>query len=222
MNKVLIVAAHPDDEVLGVGGTVLRHIGEGDEVYCIIMAEGMASRNPIDSENALLELKDDSKRVARFIGFKETFYFGFPDNCMDRINLLTVVKKVESVIDRVEPDIVYTHHEFDLNIDHRICFQSVITACRPISNKIDIYTFETLSSTEWQSKNRVNVFVPNTYVDISRFMDRKLEAMRLYRSELCEYPHPRSIEGIKILAQKRGLESGLKYAEGCHLVRRIR
>ncbi len=223
-NKVLVIAAHPDDEVLGIGGTVLRHARSGDDVYCLIAAEGVTSRlaKGKKTDADVKRLRKESLNAADILGFKEVFFLDFPDNAMDSVPLLDVVKGFEKVMDRLKPDIIYTHHENDLNVDHRICFQAAMTAARPIGKDCvkKIYAFETLSSTEWQSKGE-GVFRPNVYYDISGVMDDKLKAMKAYRSELRKYPHPRSLEGIRILAQFRGLESGLELAEALCLVREI-
>ncbi len=219
-NKILVVAAHPDDEILGIGGTILKHSKAGDDVFCVIMGEGLAARRDA-TEDAIEKLHEQSRNAGDVLGFREIRFFDFPDNRMDSVDLLDVVKKIESLIDEFDPDIIYTHHGNDLNIDHQICFQAVMTAARPIgSRQITIYTFETLSSTEWH--DRKMQFMPNTYVDIADEIDGKIKAMKIYSDEIRAYPHPRSPEGIRIIAQFRGLESGLEFAEALRLVREIK
>lgn len=217
--KILVVVAHPDDEILGIGGTILKHKQNGDDIYCIITAEGIGSR--YDSEDTKEEvsiLHTQSEQVAKKLGIKEIYLLGFPDNRMDTMDLLDIIKPIEKIISDINPDIIYTHHEHDLNIDHRLCFQAVMTICRPIGDSVkSIYTFETLSSTEWQTRKQQ--FEPNMYINIEEYIEEKINIMKLYKDELREYPHPRSEEGIRILAQYRGLESGSRYAEALCLIR---
>lgn len=225
MNKVLVVAAHPDDELLGVGGTIMKHVDQGDISECIILGEGQTSRSDTRKEtkqDIVLDLHQDAKRVANMIGFQEIYFANFPDNRFDEADLLDIVKKVEKVIKKFQPNIIYTHHGGDLNIDHQRTFQAVQTATRTLNNFCvkKLYTFETLSSTEWNFIDK-EAFIPNVFIDISNYIEKKVEAMNLYKSELCNYPHPRSIEGIKILAQYRGMTVGSNYAEAFHLIREV-
>lgn len=220
MSKVLVVAAHPDDEVLGIAGTVMKHIEEGDEVRCLIAATGMAARE--DDKDKIKRLHAKTLEAAKIIGYRDVKFLDFPDNKMDSLPLLDIIQPIEKVIDDFMPDVIYTHFENDLNIDHRLCYQAIITACRPIGGYAPkIYTFEVLSSTEWQ-RSTAGTFVPTTYVDIEKYMDRKLKALLVYDTEVREYPFPRCPEGLNILAGYRGLESGLKFAEALQLVREIR
>lgn len=221
--KVLVVAAHPDDEILGIGGTVLKHSSKGDRVYVVILGEGKTSRKPkrnID-ENELNELKKEAANANKILGVKEVFFADFPDNRFDSVDLLDIVKKVEEYVKNISPDLIYTHHANDLNVDHRLTFQAVMTAARPIAGSMvkKIVTYETLSSSEWVEQEKV--FIPNIYSNIQKEIEQKVQAMACYKSELRQYPHPRSLEGIKILAKKRGLEAGLEYAEGLRLIRQI-
>ena len=224
MSKVLVVAAHPDDEVLGCGGAIAK-LAEGYDIYTLILGEGITSREISDEEKKeeLKELKKQSDEANKILGVKKVFFEKFPDNKFDTVPLLDIIKRIEGYISKIKPGIIYTHHYGDLNVDHRITFNAVLTACRPQKNSIvkRIYTFEVLSSTEWNNQTRGNIFIPNTYIGISRTIDKKLEAMKCYESEIRNYPHPRSLEGIKILAQKRGLEVGLKFAEAFCLIREI-
>lgn len=226
--KVLVVAAHPDDEILGCGATIIKHIAQGDIVHTLIMAEGLTSRDLIrDSEmraGELSELHSTAKRVSEFLGVSKLVIHSFPDNRMDGVNLLDVVKKIELEIDEYKPDIVYTHHAGDVNIDHKVTHDAVITACRslPGNSVRDILFFETVSSTEWQIMTADKIFKPNVYVDVTEFMGKKRQALELYASEMRDYPHPRSYKGIELLAQYRGLTVGVHYAEAYMLGRSIR
>lgn len=219
-NKILVVAAHPDDEILGAGGTMLKHIKNGDEVSILILGDGETSKDTnIDVEKR----ESQAKEVAQCLGVKNIFTEKLPDNQFDSIPLLEIAKKLEKVIKIVKPDTIYTHHAYDLNIDHRLTFQAVMTVCRPQPDFCvkKILTFEILSSTEWQIKDQNNMFCPTEYVNISDFIDKKTEVLKIYKDELKKYPHPRSIEGIRILAQYRGMEVGFKYAEAFQLIRHL-
>lgn len=220
-NKILIVAAHPDDEVLGAGGTILKHAKSGDEINILILGDGESSR---ELGADITKREKQCREVAKKLGAKNVYLERFPDNAFDSISLLEITKKVELMIDQLRPDTIYTHHAYDLNIDHRLTFQAVLTACRPQPGFFvkKILTFEILSSTEWQVKDGNNIFCPNEYNNIEDFIDKKIEALKIYKDELRDYPHPRSIEGVKILASFRGLEVGLKSAEAFQIVRLIK
>jgi LmbE family N-acetylglucosaminyl deacetylase len=223
--KVLVVAAHPGDEVLGCGGTIAREIEKGYEVYLLLLSQGVASRFPNENKLNLEKnkLMNESKNALKILGIKESniFFGDFPDNKFDSVPLLDIVKFIESLIEKIKPDIIYTHYKNDLNIDHRKTFEAVITAARPIENYSvkRILSFEVLSSTEWAFNSKK--FAPNIYVNIEDTINKKIKALKRYKSEIREYPHPRSIDGIKILAKKRGLEVGMRYAEGFILVREV-
>ncbi len=224
--KVLVVAAHPDDEVLGCGGVIARHVDAGDSVDIVLMAEGITSREA--AGNASTEHQRDALRVAavsaaEILGARTPRFVGLPDNRMDALDLLDIVKQVESVVAEVDPEIIYTHHAFDLNIDHRLTHQAVLTACRPFvgNNVRSIYSFEVLSSTEWSTPVAGQAFVPIRFADISATLTRKLEAMECYASEIREFPHPRSREAIVALAKLRGATAGLEAAEAFVPIREV-
>jgi len=226
MRKILVAAAHPDDEILGVGGTLKKHIQNGDEVYCIILGEGVTSRSA-NREGADLDklnkLHQDSMKVSKIMGFKEIKFLNLPDNRFDSVDLLDIVKKIEECVEIIKPEIVYTHHYGDLNIDHRKTFEAVMTAARPIGEYSikEIYTFETLSSTEWNYQNSQNAFKPTVFIEINETLTCKLEAMSCYETELRDYPHPRSLKSIEIAALKWGTVINEKYCEAFELVRKI-
>jgi len=220
-NKILIVAAHPDDEVLGAGGTILKHAQNGDEVNILILGDGESSR---EAGADIAKREKQCQEVAEKLGAKNVYLEKFPDNAFDSVSLLKITKKVETIINQLKPDTIYTHHAHDLNIDHRLTFQAVLTACRPQPGFFvkKILAFEILSSTEWQVKDGGDIFCPNEYNNIEDFIEKKIEASQVYKDELRDYPHPRSIEGVKILAQYRGLEAGLNFAEAFRIVRLIK
>lgn len=226
MNTILVVAAHPDDEILGVGATVAWHVAKGDNAFALILGEGQTSRwdkREDADKNVIKELYRDTLKAAELIGYHEVYFQNYPDNRFDHVDLLDIVKSVENIICRVQPNIVYTHHAGDLNIDHRITAEAVITATRPVGHYdvSELYYFETVSSSEWNFKKSCQNFQPNVFIDIEKFIDVKLKAMNCYQSELCEFPHPRSINGLKVTAQKWGSVIGRTYAEAFELGRRI-
>lgn len=217
----MIIAAHPDDEVLGAGGTLMRHAEEGDDVYCLILGTGALSREKAGSKD-VEALDSAAKESAKILGFRDIWFSRFPDNRFDSVDLLQIIKEVEKHVEKTKPEIVYTHHGGDLNIDHKLTFDAVLTACRPIKgcSVRKILTFETLSSTEWGNQAE-KPFLPNTYLDITGTIEKKVEAIKCYSSELRDYPHPRSEEAIRALARKRGSEAGLESAEAFCLVREV-
>lgn len=227
MNKILVIAAHPDDEILGVGATIKKHTEDGDECYALILGEGVTSRycnRDFYDKNKLTELKNSIYKSADIIGFKKVYTENLKDNRFDSYDLLDIIKIVENYIELIKPNIIYTHHYSDINIDHKITFEAVITSTRPIiKEKIvnEIYCFETVSSTEWNFKKNEN-FRPNYFVDVSSTISYKLEAMKMYKDELRDYPHPRSLENLQYTARKWGSIVGFEYAEAFEIVRIIK
>ncbi len=225
MEKVLVFAAHPDDELLGLGGTVRRLTNEGKEVRAVILAEGITSRSDHRADadpEELKKLQEDARKAADVIGYRSIEFCGLPDNRMDGPELLDVVKIVSGFIEKYRPDTVFTHHHGDLNIDHRITCEAVLTACRPVGDCCvkRIYAFETPSSTEW-NYNYPEPFTPNVYFDVSETLEAKVQAMACYRTEFTQYPHPRSAEGLRSLGQYRGTNAGMAMAEAFMLLREI-
>lgn len=223
--KILIVAAHPDDEVLGCFGTVARLIKEGYEAYTLILGEGKTSR---DEKRVVEDKKDEIEilnteiiKANEIIGVKKVFIESFPDNRFDSVSLLDIIKVISKVKEEVQPDIIFTHYEHDLNVDHQITYKAVITSTRPMENECvkEIYSFEILSSTEW---NYPLSFSPDIYFDINDTIDLKINAMNEYKSELCTYPHPRSIEGIELNAKYQGMRVGKEFVEAFKSIRVIK
>lgn len=224
---VLVVAAHPDDEILGCGGTIAKHVDQGDRVHVAILAEGLtsrdASRDRATRKDELSELARAAQRANQVLGVSSLELHQFPDNRMDSIDRLDVIKFVESLVVRHKPDVVYTHHSGDVNVDHRRIHEAVITACRPIPGHSvqQIYFFEVASSTEWQAPGSAPAFVPSCFIDISKTLGRKLEALKEYASEMRPWPHARSIEALEHLARWRGASIGREAAEAFVLGRMI-
>lgn len=221
MKTILIVAAHTDDEALGCGGTIARHVSEGDSVSAIFIADGVSSRSEANYQDQV-KRNSAAEQARKILGIKENIYINLPDNRLDSIPLIEIIKRIETVIQKLAPNIIYTHHYGDLNVDHRITHQAVLTACRPIpqSSVSEIYAFEVMSSTEWASP-LAEPFVPNHFVDISGYLDAKLEALRAYQVEMRQSPHSRCVQNIKSLATYRGHAVGRSAAEAFVTLRTI-
>jgi N-acetylglucosamine malate deacetylase 1 len=226
-SKILIVAAHPDDEVLGCGASMAKWSNLGHDVNVLIMAEGATSRdnkrNRKKRAKELSILSESAKQSAMILGINSIQLLNYPDNRMDSVDFLEVVKSVENQIEIFKPNLVLTHHAGDLNIDHRIIHQAVITACRPIKGHSvkRILSFEVPSATDWQSPNYGRPFVPNWFEDINDTLSLKLKALDLYKSEMQEWPNARSIKALEYLARWRGSTVGCEAAEAFMLIREI-
>ena len=223
---VAVIAAHPDDEILGCGGTIANHIDRGDEVHVLIMAEGLTSRDAQRDVKAhgeqLVNLRQSAHAAAAIVGSTSVSLLDFPDNRMDGIELLDVVKKVEDFVQQYAPSVIYTHHAGDLNVDHQRVHQAVLTACRPQPKaSVDtILFFEVPSSTEWNVSAGATAFVPNWYVDIENSLERKQRALQCYAAEMRPWPHARSVDAVTHLARWRGASVGVEAAEAFMLGRR--
>lgn len=225
--KVLVVAAHPDDETLGCGGTTALLVREGHDVSIAIMGEGVTSRCQAreQADQALVrELHKCTRRAVKLLGVKDLNLYNLPDNRFDTVPLLEVIKIVENLIETLSPEVIYTHHGGDLNIDHQITHRAVLTATRPIKGQSvrEIYAFEVPSSTEWSFQRSEQAFHANVFVDISDTLDLKIRALSCYESEVRPYPHPRSPEALHAIAKRWGSAAGCMAAEAFELVRSIR
>lgn len=219
---ILVIAAHPDDEVLGCGGTIARHVAEGQVVQVIFMADGVGSRNG-QGAPAMAERQAAKESALRILGVSSSHSLDFPDNYMDSMPLLDIVQPLEMLIHEIQPCTIYTHHHGDLNVDHRITHQAVMTACRPLPGSAirEILTFEVMSSTEWTNAEQ-HTFEPNVLVDITDHWSIKLKALESYTLEMRPAPHSRSIEHLDALARHRGACVGMDRAEGFRLIRGLR
>jgi len=213
MNNVLVIAAHADDEALGCAGTIAKHIKQGDKVTIAFMTDGVSSRficKPTDeSERAVF-----SNKAMKILGVSDVRQYSFPDNKMDSLPLLDIVKVIENIVAEVKPTIVYTHFSHDLNIDHRVTHTAVMTACRPQlgASVKKILSFEVLSSTEWNSPSQ-QTFIPHYIVNITEFWEQKLAALQCYHDEMRDFPHSRSYKCVEALATLRGATNGFDKAE---------
>ena len=225
--SVAVIAAHPDDEVLGCGGTIARMAHEGRAVHVLLMADGETSRvsnssNKVTADN-LVARNSAAKSACEILGCASVQTLDLPDNRLDRLELLDVVKEIEVFLHRYQPLTVLTHHSGDVNVDHQIVHRAVVTACRPQPDYFvkELFFFEVPSSTEWQPPGSSSPFIPNWFVDITTTLNQKLDALQAYASELRPYPHPRSLEGVKALASWRGATVGVHAAEAFFLGRKL-
>lgn len=223
----LILAAHPDDEVLGCGGSMAKWSQAGQEVHVLIMAEGATARDETRDRKSrkadLTHLAQTAQKGGDILGVASVELLSYPDNRMDSVDLLDVVKSIEERIDKLKPEVVVTHHSVDLNIDHQVVHQAVLAACRPQPGHPvkRILSYEVPSSTEWQSPTFGNPFAPNWFEDISETLKLKIQALEAYESEMREWPHARSIKAVEHLARWRGASVGREAAEAFMLVKRI-
>lgn len=226
-SKVMVVVAHPDDELLGLGGTLQKLKFQLDcLIRVVILGEGITSREyQKDGSFEKLEIhKKNIEEAKKILGYDQLKLFDLPDNKFDTIPLLSIVKIIEKEKNEFNPDIVFTHHLGDVNIDHQITFNSVNTAFRPQPNEKfkAILTFETPSGTEWIASNDNRKFDPNIFVELNeKQLENKINAMESYLFEKRKYPHPRSPEALKVRAKMWGISNGVKYAEPFQLIRMI-
>lgn len=220
--SVLVVAAHPDDEALGCGGALRRHAAAGHPVRAVHLTDGVGSRRDASPDD-VRRRRRASERAASVLGFEWLARGDFPDNALDSVPLLEIVRFVEDAVRRARPTVVYTHHGGDLNVDHRLAFRATLTALRPAPDapRPEIRAFEVPSSTEWSHPAVGPAFTPSLFLDVSAHWDRKREALECYREELRAPPHPRSPEGVDALARWRGAQAGLERAEAFDVVRRV-
>ena len=222
VNKnVLCVAAHPDDEVLGAGGTLARHSTARDTVHVCMLADGVLSRDEAEMKQAKAR-REQAAAAVEALGATHSTH-AFPDNQFDSLPLLEIVKTIEAEIAEHTPEIIYTHHPGDLNIDHQLTARATMTAARPLGGSPvrRILGYEVLSSTEWGMPTDGDTFTPTVFVDIRAQLETKLAAMRAYTTELREPPHPRCEQAIRALAQLRGSTAGVPAAESFVLLREI-
>jgi N-acetylglucosamine malate deacetylase 1 len=217
MNPVAVIAAHPDDEVLGCGGTIARMASDGRAVHVLVLADGESSRvadQKIDPAR-LAARRSAAQAAGTILGCASVEVLDFPDNRLDTVALLDVVKAIEAFVERHAPYTVMTHHGGDVNVDHHVVHEAVIAACRPQPHSTvrELLFFEVPSSTEWRPAGSAMSFAPNWFVDVTATFEKKLEALREYESELRPFPHARSIEGVAALARSRGVTVGVAAAE---------
>jgi LmbE family N-acetylglucosaminyl deacetylase len=227
--KIMIVVAHPDDELLGLGATMHRLINEFDvKTHVVILGEGITSRSDIREvekwKHELAIHRNNIKLAQEYIGYNSVNIYDLPDNRFDTVALLDIIKIIEKEKDDFKPDIIFTHHGGDLNIDHQKTFEAVITGCRPMFNETvkSIITFETPSGTEWRASSDPRHFIPNLFIEVSmENLNSKICGMEAYEFEKRVFPHPRSSKALKIRAQMWGIVNGFKFAEAFQIIRTI-
>lgn len=227
--RILVVVAHPDDELLGLGATMHKLINENNcQIRAIILGEGITSRSDkrnIEEWSKELKIhRQNIEEARKTIGYESVGVYDFPDNRFDTVPLLDIIKVVEKEKEEFKPEIIFTHHGGDVNIDHQRTFEAVITATRPMEDEIVklVITFETPSGTEWIPSSSPRQFIPNLYIEIDEInLKAKINGMESYEFEKRLYPHPRSPEALKLLAQQRGVIVGKKYAEAFTIIRSI-
>ena len=215
--NILVLAAHPDDEVLGCGGAIARYISEGDFVHVAFISDGVFSREGDEDKQAeeLKSRRDSALSALLVLGVNSVSFSDFPDNRLDTVATIEVAKVIENLITTHEPQIVFTHHSGDVNVDHRMVHDATVVACRAQPNHCvrAILCYEVASSTEWQLPGKNQDFCPNYYVDISLFLDQKIRSLGEYEFEMRAWPHPRSLKSIQHLAHWRGSSVGVDAAE---------
>lgn len=226
--NVVVVAAHPDDEVLGCGATIARLAHEGANVHIAILGEGITSRSADRSASKSVEIEGlhkNAREAAKLLGAKSVSLHNLPDNRFDTVPLLEIVKTVEALVEERKPEVIYTHHGSDLNVDHQLTNKAVLTATRPVAGGLrirEVLAFEVPSSTDWSFQQLAPVFRPNVFFDISGTLELKLRAMEIYKSEVRAFPHPRSRQALEAVARRWGSIAGLQAAEAFELIREIR
>jgi len=219
--NVLIVGAHPDDELLGVGGTALVHSTRGDHVQAAIICEGVSVRY---GQQRDAEVAEEAERAAKVLGLAKPVLVGLPEQRLDTLPLIDVIQKVETLVERYRPEVVYTHFAGDMNRDHRVVSEAVLVATRPCAAPFvkEVLMFETPSSTEWGSAYLLPSFQPAMFVDITPHLEAKIAAFRCYSREVCENPHPRSPEALRARAGYWGSTICRPAAEAFVVARAIR
>ncbi len=224
-DKILIIAAHPDDEVIGCGGTILKAISAGAKVSVLFLGEGVSTRFPKNEKSkeclkAIKYRETNAARCLKILGITDYDFKHYLCTQFDTYPVIDFVRLIEHKIKLFKPNIIFTHNASEVNIDHVITYQATEIACRPLSNNTvkSVYTFEAVCSGNFKFDKKFN---PNVYIDIKKFFKKKIIALKCYRDELKKYPFPRSIKGIEIQAKYRGLQSGLEYSEAFKLERKI-
>ena len=221
MEKVLVIAPHPDDEVIGVGGTIIKHVESGAEVYVCFVCRG---KEPLFRDSEVELCRTETIECHKILGVKERFYLDFPSVLLEKEDLYKINDALSFVINKVQPNVVYIPHIGDMQKDHQIVAECAMVALRPkYSHRVmHIYSYETLSETGWNTPNVSNAFIPNVYVDISNQNSKKLKAIKCYKSQISDFPNSRSVEAIESLSKYRGALIHVRAAECFMLIREIR
>lgn len=213
--NVLVIAAHPDDEILGSGGTIKKLINHGYNVITVIAAKGRKAEEH--------HIQQFMLKANKHLGVDEVLFLELPNLLLETIPLVEINKSIENLLDKYTPAMIFTHHYGDTNRDHQILFQAVLTAARPLPGKkpVEILCFETVSSSEWSQHTNDKEFKPNYFVDITDTIDDKIKSLQYYDVEMRPFPHPRSYDGVRYLARVRGMTVGVEYGEAFEIIRRV-
>lgn len=219
--KVLVIAPHPDDEVLGCGGTIAKHVASGNEVYVCIVTKGM---EPLFSKDQVDAVREECRKANEMLGVKEVVFLDFPAAMLEEVPRYKLNDAISNAIQTIKPEEVYIPHRGDMQLDHKMIVDASMVALRPKYKHVvkRIYAYETLSETGWDIPNETNAFIPNAYNDITDSLESKIEAMKCYESQLADYPNARSIGAVKALAMYRGSTVSVKAAESFSLVRELK
>ncbi|KPH75931.1 PIG-L deacetylase family protein [Oceanobacillus caeni] len=218
--NILVIAPHPDDEILGAGGTMAKHKAKGDKVFVCIVTKGKA---PMFNEEQVNQVRNEAKHAHKILGVEDTFFLDFPAVQLEETPKYKLNAAILETIRTVKPEIVYLPHRGDIHQDHKIVFDSSMVALRPNEDfKVkEIYCYETLSETEWDAPNVTNAFIPNTWIDITDFIEIKKSAMSVFNSQVYSFPHPRSIKALETLSEYRGSNMGFNNAEAFITIRKL-
>lgn len=221
MKKILIVAPHPDDEILGCGGTMLKHIKNGDKVYVCIVTH---AEPPIYPEGTSDAIQKAARECHKWMGVEDTFFLNFPTVMLETVDRYKMNNAILDIVKKISADVVYIPHYGDMQKDHQIVAEACMVAVRPkyIPRVPQVFSYETMSETAWNAPSIQNEFIPNDFVDISEFLDGKLKAMSFYSSQVGEFPDARSYEAIEALAKYRGALMNMKAAEAFSVIRSLR
>ena len=218
--NILVVAPHPDDEVLGCGGTIAKYADNGDDVYVAIVTKG---EEPLFKVEQVVDVRNECLKADRVLGVKETIFMDFPASMIENVPRYKFNEAFIQLIQRIRPDIVYIPHRGDMQLDHKMVVDAAMVALRPKYKHVvkRIYAYETLSETGWDIPNVTNEFIPNVYNNISKFMDKKIEAMQMFKTQLSAYPAARSLRAVEALAMYRGATVNMNAAEAFYIVREL-
>ena len=225
MKKVLVIAAHPDDEVLGMGGTIAKLVNDGNTVDVLIVTDGSSSqyRNSDHLAEIIEAKKLETRNCADVLGIRDVYYGGLPDMKLDHTPHIDINQAIEKVIDKIQPDTVFTHFWGDVNMDHQNVFKSTLVAVRPVMGQVvkELYCYRVPSSTEWTPNKADTMFMPNYFVDIEHYAEQKYKAFACYSTELRDYPHPRSVQYLRESDKAAGLRVGMYTAEEFVMLRKL-
>lgn len=218
--NVLVIAPHPDDEVLGCGGTIAKYVASGHDVYVAVVTKGC---EPIFDTNQVQQVRDECVKADAILGVKRTIFMDFPAAMIEEVPRYEFNDAFIKLIQEIKPDVVYLPHRGDMQLDHKMTIDAAMVALRPKYNHIvkKIYCYETVSETGWDIPNEQNMFIPTVFIDISEYLDRKREAMAMFKSQLEDFPNARSEESVVALARYRGATMKLFAAEAFTLIREI-